>query len=297
LPIRLCDTRGLELADYERTLADLDAEIQRCAASGRIEDRVHILWLCIQEPGARVEAGETRLAALCKRHNIPVIVALTKAIGPKSFATIVREELPDAASIVRVLAEEWPDEPPRKSFGLPDLIKATDALLPEATKNAFDAVQKVLLEGKRSRAINAVRAASASAGAAALTPIPVADAAVVLSVNVGMMVGISAIMGVQMSRENLQTLAGSMLGAMAAASGGRLIAAEILKLIPGFVVLGGAITSAIAASATYALGYAYVEFLCRFHYDKQRMPDGDEISAGFRKFYQTEKMHQGSPPA
>jgi uncharacterized protein (DUF697 family)/GTP-binding protein EngB required for normal cell division len=290
LPLRLCDTKGLELAAYERTLADLDGEIRRRASSGRLEDRVHVLWLCLQEPGARVEEGEIRLAQLCGRHNIPVIVVLTKAIGPKSFGAEVRKELPGAASIVRVLAEEWDGEPPRGPFGLAELIRATDALLPEATKNAFDAVQKVLLDGKRARAVNAIRAASAAAGLAATTPIPVADAAAVLSVNVGMMVGITAIMGVQMSRENLLPLAGSMLGAMTAASGGRLIAGELLKLVPGIPwLVGSAITSAIAASATLGLGHGYMEFLCYFHDKEQRMPSGEEISRGLREYYETTK--------
>jgi predicted GTPase len=45
LPVRLCDTKGLELAGFNKILADLEAEIERGSSSGKIEDRVHILWL------------------------------------------------------------------------------------------------------------------------------------------------------------------------------------------------------------------------------------------------------------
>ena len=53
LPVRLCDIRGLELLAFEQILADLEAEIEKGIQTGRVEDRVHILWLCISEPGGR----------------------------------------------------------------------------------------------------------------------------------------------------------------------------------------------------------------------------------------------------
>jgi uncharacterized protein (DUF697 family)/GTP-binding protein EngB required for normal cell division len=299
LPVRLCDTKGLELADFDAILGSLEAEITRSLASGKVEDRIHLLWLCIAEPGARVEQGEIQLVQLCARYQIPALVVLTKAIGPKTFAATVKELLPEARAIIRVLAEEWDDDPPRPRFGLPELIRATHDLLPEATRNAFDAVQRIILDRKRARALAAVRAAAGAAGLAAATPIPLADAAAVFSVNASMVVAVSVVMGVQMSASNIQTLAGSMLGAMAVTGGARLIAGEVLKLIPGFgSIAGGFITSGIAASATYGLGYGYIEFLCRFQAAEHRMPDGEEIRLGFRKFWESwEAKEQPPPPA
>lgn len=195
LPVRLCDTKGLELAAFNKILADLEAEIERGIASGKIEDRVHILWLCIAEPGGRVEKGEEQLIAVCERHRIPAIVVLTKAIGPRSFRDTVKKLLPGAKNVIRVLAEEWDDDPPRKQFGLRDLIEATHDLLPEATKNAFDAAQRIVLERKRDRALKAAMAAAAAAATAAAVPIPVADAAAVLSVNIGMIASVSVYHG------------------------------------------------------------------------------------------------------
>jgi uncharacterized protein (DUF697 family)/GTP-binding protein EngB required for normal cell division len=297
LPVRLCDTKGLELADFDKILASLEAEITRSMASGKVEDRIHLLWLCIAEPGVRIEQGEIELVQLCARYQIPALVVLTKAIGPRSFGTTVKELLPDVRGVIRVLAEDWDDNPPRPRFGLPDLIRGTHDLLPEATRNAFDAVQRILLDRKRARALSAVRTAAGAAMLAAATPIPLADAAAVFSVNASMIVAISVIMGVQMSTSNIQTIAGSMLGAMAATGGARLIAGEVLKLIPGFgSVAGGLITSGIAASATYGLGFGYIEFLCRFQASEHRMPDGEEIKEGFRKFWERWEKKELLPP-
>jgi uncharacterized protein (DUF697 family)/GTP-binding protein EngB required for normal cell division len=300
LPVRLCDTQGLELKNFQKILDDLEREIKKGEQSGRAADRVHILWLCILEPGGKIEPGEELLIAMCERYRIPTVVILTKAIGPKAFGAEVRRVMPQAKAIIRVLAEDWDDfEPPVARFGLPDLIRATHDLLPEATRNAFDAVQRVVVAGKRARALNAVATSAAAAALAAATPIPVVDAAAVFSVNVGMIAAVSVIMGVEMSGANIKTLGGSMLGAMAVAGGGRLIAGELLKFIPGIgTIWGGTITSGIAASATYGLGYGYIEFLCRFQSAQQRMPNGDEIADGFRQFWnEWDHKDMALPPA
>ena len=112
-----------------------------------------------------------------------------------------------------------------------------------------------------------------------------------------MVAAIAAAMGVQMSQSNLLTLGASMLGAMGAAAGGRLIAGELLKLVPGIgAIAGGVITSSIAASATYGLGYGFTEFLCRFHASQQRMPDGAELRDGFRRFWESWEQKEKIPP-
>lgn len=296
LPLRLCDTKGLELQAFQLTLAALEAEIERCNATGRVEDRIHILWLCIDEPSTKVQEGEQKVAELCAKHGIPTIVVLTKAIGPRTFKATVQELLPNARYVVRVLAEEWEELLP--PFGLPDLVKATEEVLPEATRAAFDAAQRVDITRKRSRALKIAAGASGTAATAAVTPIPVADAAAVFAINVGMIAGIAATMGVAMTRKNLMTLAASMLGALAAAAGGRMIAGELLKFIPGFgSVAGGAINAGTAGSATYGLGYGFTEFLCRYHAASGQMPGGEELREGFKKFWTTWSDKEKSPPA
>jgi len=294
IPVRLCDTKGLELAAFDATLEALSQEIDRCNAAGRFEDRIHILWLCIDEPGARIQDGELRVAALCARHGIPAVVVLTKAIGPRAFQDTVRAALPGARHVVRVLAEPWDERP---AFGLSDLIRVTEEVLPEAAKAAFEAAQQVDIARKRTRALKIAGGAASAAAAAAAVPIPLADAAGVFSVNAGMVAGIAAAMGVPMTRENMLTLGASMIGALAAAAGGRMIAGEILKLIPGVgSIAGGFITAGIAGSTTYGLGFGFTEFLCRYHARAGRMPEGDELREGFKSFWEGWTEKEKRPP-
>jgi uncharacterized protein (DUF697 family)/GTP-binding protein EngB required for normal cell division len=296
LPLRLCDTRGLELQNFDETLKELQKEIDRASASGKVQDRLHILWLVIQETGARIEDGERKLLSLCDSYKIPGLVVLTKATFFPEFQEVVRREMPLARDVVRVLAEGC-TQPPLQSFGLPQLIEATTRFIPEATHAAFDAAQRIDIGRKRSRALAITGAAAAAAGGAALTPIPVADAVAVFAVNSGMLAAIAAVMGIQLSRNNVLTLAGSMLGAMGFAAGGRLIAGELLKLVPGFgSVSGGLITSGVASSATYGLGYGFSEFLCRFFAAEHRMPDGSELQEGFARFWENWDQKEKAAP-
>lgn len=284
LPVRLCDTKGLEMEGFQATLAALEGEIERANATGRFDDRIHILWLCISEPGTRVEEGERAVARLCARHGIPAVVILTKAIGPRAFQETVKQEIPEARQIVRVLAEPWDDRPP---FGLDDLIRVTEAVLPEARQAAFIAAQRVDVERKRRRALKIAAGAAASAAGAAAVPIPVADAAGVFAVNAGMVAAIAAAMGVSLDRDSTLALAASLAGALATSAGGRMIAGQVLKFIPGIGTLaGGAVTAAVAGSTTYGLGYGFTEYLCRFHAARGHMPEGDELREGFRRFWE-----------
>jgi hypothetical protein len=83
---------------------------------------------------------------------MPAIVVVTKAIGPDSFqATVKKLLLPPAKKVIRVLVQKWGDHYP--PFGLEDLVQATIDLLPEATKNAFEAAQRIDSKRKRDRAI------------------------------------------------------------------------------------------------------------------------------------------------
>ncbi|WP_159992710.1 YcjF family protein [Roseomonas sp. 18066] len=294
LPLRLCDTKGLEMADFAATLGALGQEIEKGNASGDFDQRLHVLWLCIAEPGARVEQGERAVVELCARHGIPALVILTKAIGPRAFEEAVRREIPGQRGIVRVLAENWDDRAP---FGLDVLIQATERILPEARQAAFIAAQRVDVERKRKRAMKIAGGAAASAAAAAAVPIPLADAAGIFAINVGMVAGIAVAMGVSMDRDSMIAMAASLAGALATSAGGRMIAGQVLKLVPGIgSIAGGAITAAVAGSATYGLGYGFTEYLCRFHAAQGHMPAGDELRDGFRRFWENWKDKEKSPP-
>ncbi len=96
-----------------------------------------------------------------------------------------------------------------------------------------------------------IHSATAAAAAAGATPIPVADTIPISAAQVAMIVSLGKVFDLTISN----SVAKSVIGVGLAQSVGRTLASS-LKAIPGVgTVIGGAISSATAASLTEALGW------------------------------------------
>lgn len=280
-PLTIIDTKGLEVADYERTKEALDHFILERSSDDDQERHIHVAWLCIHEGGHRVEDAEIELCNMLAEHRIPVIAALTKARKGDRFIEDVRKLLPRATNVVCVRAvPEWIEEaevtlPP---IGLDALIDVTSHLIPEAQKrayaNALSTRNKKALDVKKRQAENEVNIATGLAAAAAAVPIPFSDAFTLVPIQVGMIAKIGVTFGMELSAATLATLVTSVLGTSAATLIGRTVVSGLLKLIPGGgSAAGGTIAAATAGAITKTLGNAYVAVLYDFCADHP----GEEI--------------------
>ena len=295
--LRLCDTEGLEMERYEETLNGLKKEIESRNASSDAFDHIHIAWLCIDEPSLTVQPGEEALVKLLTREGIPTIVVLTKAGMAPAFKETVEKLLPDASGIIRVRAEPIVIEGQTFSqMGLDQLMQATQEAIPNAVEIAWH-IASHNLKANLHRCEGIARKAAAAAGAAGATPIPLADAAGVFGVQVGMIIAISLNMGVKLKQADLRAMAVTLLGALGLTAGGRFIAGQFAKLIPGIgTIAGSAITGTTAGALTYGLGRAYIEYLRSFFEKHQRMPNSDELTSGFKSFWGRWKNKHQPPP-
>jgi uncharacterized protein (DUF697 family) len=296
--LRLCDTEGLELERYEETLGGLTQEIERANRSNDPHDHIHVAWLCIDEPSLTVQPGEEALAAMLARENIPLIVVLTKAGMAPEFREKVEKLLPDAQAVIRVRAK--PIEMEGQIFapmGLSELMDATQRAIPRAVEAAWQVASRNL-EANIKRCETLIRRSAAAAGAAGATPIPLADAAGVFGVQVGMIVSVSLNMGVKLERADLRAMMVTLLGALGLTAGGRFIAGQVAKLIPGIgTIAGAALTGTAAAGLTYGLGQAYLHYLRTFFQRHHRMPEAQEVVNGFRDYWRQWKNKYQAPPA
>jgi uncharacterized protein (DUF697 family)/GTP-binding protein EngB required for normal cell division len=295
--LRLCDTEGLEMERYKETLGGLEREIEQRNASRDPFDHIHVAWLCIDEPSLTVQPGEEALVKLLEREGIPVIAVLTKAGMAPQFEDKVAELLPGARAVVRVRAQPIIIEGTAfQPMGLDELLSATQAVIPDAVEVAWHVASRNLT-AMLAKADTTVRRASAAAGAAGATPIPLADAAGVFGIQVGMIIAVSLQMGVKLKRSDLQPMAVTLIGALGLTAGGRFIAGQFAKLIPGLgSIAGSAITGSTAAAITYGLGRAYIEYLRTFHQQHDRMPNADELALGFQTFWRRWKNKEHAPP-
>jgi uncharacterized protein (DUF697 family) len=141
---------------------------------------------------------------------------------------------------------------------------------------------------KRQRSQLIVGTAAASAATIGAAPIPFADAALIVPIQVGMVAGITATYGLSLSEGFLSSLVASTVGGAAATLGGRAIVGGLLKLLPGAgSVVGGVLGAATAVAVTTAFGEAYIgalDFLFARHGGEP--PSPQEVLDEVRKRFQ-----------
>jgi len=294
VPLAIWDTRGLELAAFDQTLAELEQVVRARSLEQDPNRHIHVAWLCVQEDGRRVEDAEVRLQEMLARH-MPVLGVITKARADKGFRAEVQRLLPQARNVVRVraLAEELDDGHQLGPMGLEELVQLTSEVIPEGRQRAFAASQKASLDYKKKVAHRIVAGAAVSAAAIGAVPIPFADAILLVPIQVGMLAGISSTFGLTPSTAFLGTLVASAAGAGGAAYLGRAIVANLLKFIPGLGTgAGAAISGTTAAGLTTALGEAYIATLAKLFFSTGgETPSPEAIAEAFR-----EKMQAGPEP-
>lgn len=286
VPLTIFDTRGLEMAAFKETLTELEQLVQSRSRDRDPRRHIHVAWVCIQEDGRRVEDAEVQLHRLLARH-MPVIGVVTKTRSDQGFRAEVQRLLPEARNVVsvRAIPERLDDDGVvLQAKGLKELVELTAEVMPEGQRRAFSAAQKASIDYKKNVSHGIIATASASALAAGATPIPFSDAMLLVPIQLGMLAGITAAFGLNLSTGFLTTLLGTAGGSAAATVAGRTIVANLLKLFPGAgTVAGGAIAGATAAGLTASLGETYLATLVTLFTDSGGEPPSQEdVAAAFK---------------
>ncbi|WP_163997139.1 YcjF family protein [Pyxidicoccus caerfyrddinensis] len=287
IPVTLIDTRGLEMAGFRDTVKELEELVRSRARDEDAGRHVHVAWLCIGEDSRRVEDGDIQVCEMLARY-VPVVAVVTKARSDQGFRDEVQRLLPQARNVMRVRAlTETDDEghtlQPR---GLTELVDITMELVPEAQRNAFAAAQRVSIEQKRKRAHGIVLGAATTAAAiGGLNPLPFADAALLVPLQVGMLAGVSSVFGLPLTEAFLTTLVSSAVTGLGATFTGQSLVSGMLKLLPGAgTLVGGLISASVAASLTTLFGEAYVAVLARLMQQRAGgFPTADEVAQAFKE--------------
>ena len=268
------DTKGLEMQDFEGTKGSIE-DFLKGKENQEVQEQIHIAWLCIAETSRRIEDGERELWRLLQSYHIPSILTITKATqdadetGAK-FSELVKNELGvrDDGRFQRVVALSVKDDEGNASKvkGIDEIIKKTYTLLPEAQKNAFARKQVYDKEMRRrankERAKTIINRYTALAGGVAASPIPFSDIALLLPAQCAMIVHISSIYDLEISKDTAMTLAKAFAAVVGAGFATRVVVANIAKFIPGIGTLfGGAINVAAATTITKLMGEAYIAYL------------------------------------
>lgn len=259
----LLDTRGLEIGkDTDTLIKELGAYMKRMRQQP-LWEQIHVAWYCVRATDRRFEETEAEFIRKLHQLGLPVVVVLTQvpsrageyhADAVTLADHIAKLDLPIVYGRPILVMSTADDFTGQVQHGLKDLVDATFRAAPAGVEAALAAAQKVDLDRKRKQAQAVVRTAAASALTVGAIPIPVADAGVLVPIQLAMMARVSAIYGVKMETATLAATAATV----AVSAAGRAAAGGLLKLIPGAgTIVGGVVSGAVASSFTLAIGYAW----------------------------------------
>ena len=262
----IVDTQGVEIGRHSKEiLADLNEVIKESRKLPQSE-QIHVAWYCVRGMDRRFEDTEADFIRRLDELGLPVILVLTQV--PRSpdgrfhpDAVMLAEQI--TARHLPIVGERVfmtyakPDEfHGQHTYGLQEGLDATFRVAPEGVHGALIAAQEIDLERKAKEAQRVIGVAVTSAGAAAATPIPFSDAALLVPIQLGMMAKIAQLYKIKFDRAALMAIASTT----AATQLGRATFTGLLKMVPGAgTVIGGAIGAGVASSFTFAMGEAWLK--------------------------------------
>lgn len=269
----LYDAEGFETGQgADETLAWLRRTVRR-NWSGREADRIHAVWYCVNAADRRLEPAQQEfIRTLATELGLPVVLVMTQVparradpgAGGRGGRSLVPHpqavefaryldglRLPVVEGRVFLTAALADPFTAAQAHGVEELVGATFRCAPQDRRDAFTAAQRVDQDAKARAARRWIKLATASAAATGATPIPVADAAVLVPVQTIMMARIAVLYGIELPRATLAAAAATA----ATTQAGRFTVGALLKLVPGAgAVVGGTISAATGAAITALLG-------------------------------------------
>lgn len=265
-PLTLFDTEGFEILDAERTISAIKELIESRRKQRDSKQHIHIVWLCIAATSRRLQQVHIDLVHLCSELQIPVIVVITKSYlkddSSEAFLKVIGDSLPEADSIIPVLAKEMYFGKLRVApFGLVQLLNATLSLIPTACQAALKFSQVADFDRKLEAATKVVNTTAVAAIGLSFPAafIPGGHAGLLVPLETNMIHQINKALGINLDKQKQVAIAKGTLGIVMATVGGKLLFTETMKFIPFVgqltsILVGGA----IAGTVVKIFGTAYI---------------------------------------
>lgn len=287
----IVDTQGLEVGrDDKAIISDLDKAIKDMRKLP-LSEQLHVAWYCVRGMDRRFEETEGDFVERLDDLGLPVVLVLTQVpmrdgrYHPDTVQLaemIMAKGLPIAGGRPFLTNARYDDFTGQQPHGLKEVLDATFRVAPEGVEGALTAAQTIDQVRKAQQAQKFIAVAATSAAAAAATPIPFADATLLVPIQLGMMAKIAQVYKIKFERAALMAVASTT----AATQGGRAAVTGLLKLIPGAgTIAGGAIGAAVASTFTYAMGQAWLAVCQRVAQGKLQTAGRVLDSAEVRKLF------------
>jgi uncharacterized protein (DUF697 family)/GTP-binding protein EngB required for normal cell division len=263
----LYDSEGFETGMSGNVILDGLHRIVAEHGAKAMDEQIHAAWYLVRWSDRRFEDAQADFVRALASLGLPVIIVMTQVptrdgrVHPEAleFAGFIESlglPISPRGKVVftNALVDSFTGAP---VFGLQALLDDTYAVVPDAAEHALTAAQVVDIGRKKKVVAGIVNQSAAIAAGIGATPIPFADAALLVPNQVTMIARITAAYGLPPSRSRPLALAGSVILTGGATMAGRYAVTNLLKFVPGGNVAGSAISATIAASLTKAVGMAW----------------------------------------
>lgn len=267
----------------------------------KLKERINVVWFCISVAGNRIE--DMDLSLLEYVYNMEeldknVCVVLTKCDEDddegscaKAFKDIIRNQPNSIFKNIKIFEVSTDDDTnttieDEGIDGIRSLIEVSASMInDEEIMDNFIKEQTMNLELKRKRANQLIASAVAASAAVGATPIPFADAAILVPGQLAMIAQITNIYGINYG----DTVAKGLVSQLVVTQVGKSAVSQLTKLIPG---LGSAINAGVASTITGSLGFAISEICYKTskkiingeNIDTNLIFDEDEIKSLFAHY-------------
>lgn len=287
VPLRVYDVKGLELdAAVQKSVRD---DVNRLVRASRktetTSDDIHLMWYCVSSQSSKLQPTEIKFINEAAK-SLDVILVMTKSLDEVETRELMahiegqrQQGALQIQAIVPVLAmdKEVQGLGVKKKFGLEELAGLSYEMLPDAQKRAFAAAQKLSADLRKKAAFTAIALAGAASAATGAIPIPIADSAVLVPIQLAMFEAIARVYGVSFKDDDFTKMVDAV-APVAAVGVGKAAAGSLVKLIPG---VGALIFGGVAAALTMALGAAFQTALESGAHEAE--VDWDKFGAVFKK--------------
>lgn len=276
-PFRMIDTVGFEpgfLKEFQAIQA-VKGWSKQSMKNGNEDRQIHAIWFCVDGTATKLfpKTIKNILKATRIYKSIPIIVVITKSYSVpdrknniemvnKAFA----EQKMQFKEVIPVIASTYvlTDTSYVAPEGITQLIDSTNNLMPEGMKAAQKDIYRFKLNRIRAMSHSVVVVSTAAAVIVGAVPLPLADAVILSSIELGEINAVAKIYNISQNEESKRFI--NSIVEVGTVSVAAKAAISALKAIPGVnlgasvinAIIAGSIVAAIGEGAIYAFEQIYL---------------------------------------
>lgn len=261
------------------------------ALDGNTDNDINVIWFCVEGKSRKLIREQIKDLARATDvwRSVPVIVVITKSYAALERADNValveeacrrnRRLNSTIKAVIPVVATTY--QLSETTFvapeGIPELITATNDVMPQGVRAAGDDIASFALKRRRSVARSIIAASTAAGVTVGAVPIPISDALILTPIETAEINALATLYGVgkgSSSKRLFETIL--EVGTVSTAAKAAISA---LKAVPGINLAASALNAVIAGSVVAAMGEGSMRVFERIYLGEKSLDDTEWVKS------------------